>query len=338
MSTPRDALAPADGLPAPSVRRAAIEVSALRGGSHAAAEFVAFALAALRDATDLEPIEWSVRALRRSDLGGARVRRAVPARLGERAASLGVPVTTRWASPPSDVVFLAGGPLALRAVPPGVVTVLHHEPGDADPRGRRRLERLGRAAAEGTVVHAPTHAAADLLAGTLRIEPASIAVAVPGVRAAGRADTTGPPSAGVVVVLDGVHAARDRAVLDALRAAGASAQRASSPAAVPHAACCVLASPSSTFPIGALEALTAGIAVVAARSPTTTELLEGAATLVDAAATQEFVDAAMGLCANEHARAIALAAGAARAADFTWGARADDLVAVVRRALRDDGR
>jgi glycosyltransferase involved in cell wall biosynthesis len=176
-----------------------------------------------------------------------------------------------------------------------------------------------------------TAASAEALAAELDVPLGSIAVAAPGVRAI--APGAAPPStARSIVILPGVSPARDRAVEEAIRATGATVLRAD-PRATSTATCAVLASPGAGFPLAALEALAAGSAVVIARTATTTELLEGAATLVDGAATQDVVDAVLELCANDAARAIAVAAGRARAADFTWERRAAGIAGVVRRSL-----
>jgi len=330
---PREGEAGADV--SPTVRAIALEVSALGRRSHAATEFVAFARAALHDAEDLAVVEWSARRLRREDRPVARLRHAWRPRIAERVATLGLPVTTRWAVRNADVVFLAGGPLALRAKPPGVVTVLDPDPdaGGRDAASRRRLDQLRRAAGDGLVLHVPTHAAADVLATALAVDRASIAVAVPGVRAVAPADTMGSATQASILVLEGGHPSRDHAVLEALRAAGLDAALATSPSTSSPVACCVVASPDDAFPLVALEAIAAGHAVVAARTPATTELLEGAAALVDGNATQEFVEAAMALGASDAARTIGEAAGRARAQDFTWGSRSEELRVLVRRAL-----
>lgn len=309
----------------------AIEVSAL-GGAHAASEFVEFAMAALAGASDVELRAWSVRRLRGSRSGGIAPRRSARGWLGERAARLGVPISTSWASPRAEVIFEASGPLALRARAPGVLSVHEFDrDGDTSSR-RRRRERLRRAADDGVVLHVMTSAHADALVDELGVSRAAIAVAAPGVRPA-RPLPAGPaPKAAQVIVLRGSVPSRDQEVLERLRAAGASVDLALIPPASP-CTCCVLATPGDGFPQVAFEALAAGTAVVVARTPTTTELLEGAATLVDADSTQDAVDAAMELCANDAARAIAVAAGRARADDFTWARRASALVSVVRRSV-----
>jgi Glycosyl transferases group 1 len=310
----------------------AIEVSALRGGSHAASEFVDFALAVLRARTDVEVRSWSVRRLSRASPARPMARGSVRGRLGERAARLGLPVSTSWASPPAQVIFEASGPLALRACAPGVLTVhdLEHS-GDAAVR-RRQHQRLRRAVDEGIVLHVMTSADADELAHDLNVSPATIVVAAPGVRAAPPPHEPPATTVPLVVVLRGTGASRDQAVLEGLRAAGATAELADGVPTAPST-CCVLATANGGFPLSAFESLAAGTAVVAARTPTTTQLLEGAATLVDAGSTQDFVEAAMELCTNDDARTIAVAAGRARAEDFTWARRAAELVGVVRRSL-----
>jgi Glycosyl transferases group 1 len=310
----------------------AIELSALRGRSHAAREFVEFAVAALDGSAEVEVRPWSVRRLSRASPARRSGRGTVRSRLGERAARMGLPVSSRWASTPADVIFEASGPLALRTSAPGVLTVHDLErSSDAGVR-RRRHQRLQRAADEGIVLHVMTSSEADELAHDLNLSRGSIVVAAPGVRAALPEDVRPMTVVPQVVVVRGAITSRDLAVLDGLRAAGATAELADGASATPST-CCVFATADEGFPLSAFESLVAGTAVVATRTPTTTELLEGAATLVDAGSTQDFVDAAMELCTNDDARAIAVAAGRARAEDFTWAHRAPELVGVVRRSL-----
>ncbi len=323
--TPRD---PSASRP-PSV---AVEVSALRGGAHAESEFVEFAVHAIAGDEGVEARAWSVRRLGRSSDLGIDVRRGSRGQLFEQVARLGVPVPWSWASPPADVVFFASGPLALRGRAPGVLTVHEVDRAREGSSRRRRRERLRRSFDDGLVLHVMTSALADELADALAVSRGAVVVAAPGVRAARRSPAQPAAVVPQVVVLQGAVASRDHAVLDALRAAGATAELAALPTASPRS-CCVLATPDETFPLVAFETLAAGTALVVTRTPTTTELLEGAATLVDAGSTQDVVDAAMELCANDAARAIAVAAGRARAEDFTWARRASALVDVVRRSL-----
>ena len=330
MSGPGGAATPPGSAGSPVVS-VAIEVSALRGGGHAAMEFVDFAVAALAGAADVELHAWSVRRLQHATEDGVAPRRSARARLGERAARLGLPVSTRWASPQAQVIFEASGPLALRALAPGLLTVHDADrPGDGRAR-RRRRERLQRAVGDGVVLHVMTSAHAEELAAELDVPRTAIIVAAPGVRAARHGPLSPPPATPRVIVLRGADPSRDQMVLEALRSAGANVELAATMTASPGT-CCVLASPDERFPLAALEALASGAAVVVTRTPTTTELLEGAATLVDGS-TQDVVDATMELCANDAARAIAVAAGRARADDYTWARRASELVAVVRRSL-----
>jgi Glycosyl transferases group 1 len=311
----------------------AIEVSALRGDSHAASEFVDFALAALRDRTDVQVLSWSVRRLSRTSSARPIAPGSVRGRLGERAARLGLPLTTSWASPNAQVLFEASGPLSLRACAPGVLTVHDLVRGGDVAVRRRRHQRLRRAADQGVVLHVMTSADADELAYDLNVSPAAIVVAAPGVRAAPPPQEPASMATPLVVVVRGASASTDQAVLDGLRAAGARAELADGVPMTTPCTCCVVATPNGGFPLSAFESLAAGTAVVATRTPTTTELLEGAATLVDAGSTQDFVDAAMELCTNDDARAISVAAGRARAEDFTWARRGAELVDVVRRSL-----
>lgn len=307
-----------------------MEVSALRTGPHATRAYVEFAASALGGADDVELTTWSVRRLRRAERGDVTPRRTLRARMAARAASMGVPISASWAAPTADVIFEASGALRLGAAPPAVITV-HRVAPPRDAASRREWEQLRRAVDAGVVLHVLTSALGDQLVAEVGIPRDAVMVAAPGVRVAPPtpATATGAPR---VLVLRGASAAREVAILEALQAAGIGAERADEVTAA--ATCCVLAAPDATFPLAAFESLVAGVPVVAARTPTTTELLQGSAVLVDAAATQEFVDAAMELCGNDAARAVVVAAGRARADDFSWARRTDALVRIVRRAAQ----
>jgi glycosyltransferase involved in cell wall biosynthesis len=97
--------------------------------------------------------------------------------------------------------------------------------------------------------------------------------------------------------------------------------------------CVVFASPGDGFPFAALEALARDTPVVASRTPTTTEILEGAVVLVESVAAGDIADAAVALATNDARRGLAIAAGRARAGDFSCQRRAPELVSVLRRAL-----
>jgi glycosyltransferase involved in cell wall biosynthesis len=81
-----------------------------------------------------------------------------------------------------------------------------------------------------------------------------------------------------------------------------------------------------------LRLLAAGVPLVAVRTPTTTELLEGAAALVDPRATDDVVDAVLAFTRDGASRSIAVAAGRTRASDFSWSRRASEVTHLVRRA------
>jgi glycosyltransferase involved in cell wall biosynthesis len=95
----------------------------------------------------------------------------------------------------------------------------------------------------------------------------------------------------------------------------------------------VFASPGNGFPFAAIEAMACDTPVVAARTPTTSEILEGAAVLVDAAPTTDVADAAAALATKDAPRTLVVAAGRARANDFSLGGRGPELVSLLHRAL-----
>jgi Glycosyl transferases group 1 len=309
-----------------------VEVSALQGGTRAESAFVTFVLGVLRESDSFAPTAFSTRWLRRADRPtGVATRPQLRPWVAGRVAAMGVPASSSWAVRGGAVLHLASGPSTLAVPPPAVVTV-HRVAGVLDGApSRRRLELLRRAAGDGVVVHAVSHRIADALV-EIGVDRAAIVVATPGVRFT--APHAGPSDHGSsIVVLEGASRAKDLALLDALRAGGAVATLVESIVGRTECACAVLASPDDAFPLSALEAVVAGTPVVAARSSTTTELLEGAATLVDPSSLQDMADAAIDLASNGGARGIAIAAGRARAADYSWDRRSAALNVVLRRAL-----
>jgi hypothetical protein len=309
--------------------RVALDVSALRDHGSAAAEFVRFVWAACDLDAGLEITTWTSTWAPHGQQGERRrAARLAPARWS---AVLGTRATSRWAVPRADVAFLASGQGPIVARTPGIVSVL-------DVRGlrasegraaRRRRSRLLRAASEGVVVHAVTQDLADALVADVGLSRSEVTVAHPGVELAEVPD--GAASAGVVV-LGGTDAQGDQTICDLLRARGEAGEVVSPNRPPLVARCAVLASPGEGFPFGALRLLAAGVPLVAIRTPTTTELFEGAAELVDPHATDEIVDAALSITRDESSRSIAVAAGRIRAGDFSWSRRASDMADLVRRA------
>jgi glycosyltransferase involved in cell wall biosynthesis len=243
-------------------------------------------------------------------------------------------MSTRWVVPRADVVFLASGQGPLRASVPGVVSVLEVA-GLAPSQGRsaaRRRTLLGRAADDGVLVHAATQGLADVLVAEVGLHRSQVVVVHPGIEEV--AAPPAPVAHNGVVVLEGTDGRRDQAICDTLRAAGTPAVLVSSSRPPLDAKCAVLASPGEGFPFGALRLLAAGVPLVAARTPTTTELLEGAAELVDPRATDDVVDSVLGFTRDDTSRSIAVAAGRTRASDFSWSRRAGDVTHLVRRAAQ----
>ena len=309
----------------------AVEASSLGGPWRDRASFVEFVLGSPRPA-EVEIVTWSLRPLSRSLTEGRAVTRRAGARVARAAASVGAVLPARWVAPRADLVHLASGPALLRLSAPAIVTVHRADAAliGADPKAKRALELLRQSTGEGVLVHAVTDEVADALVQFGRIERSSIVVAHPGVRGREIAPSeAGPPAIGVLAGRDPAH---DRATVDAISAIG-GADAAIVGASVRPRCCLVVASPEAGFPTEAIEALSAGTPVVMATSPTAISLLGGAVQLVDDGVVAELAEAAIELATNEAARAVAVAAGRARALDFSWERRASDLMAAYRRAL-----
>jgi glycosyltransferase involved in cell wall biosynthesis len=280
----------------------AVEVSALGRGSYDQRAFVEFALGALTADDSTSHATWSAGWLRRRD----RIEGARPSRrswLVSRSMVLGMAPRASWVAPRAQVTFLASGPALLRVARSGVITilsiadVLRVEAGGFSSRSVGA--QLRRSAGEGVIVHAACQAAADAAVSVLELDRSSVVVAAT------------------------VDSIQQRGVPAELIAANVTSSR----------PCVVFASPGDGFPFAALEALARDTPVVASRTPTTTEILEGAVVLVESVAAGDIADAAVALATNDARRGLAIAAGRARAGDFSCQRRAPELVSVLRRAL-----
>lgn len=238
-----------------------------------------------------------------------------------------------WAAPSADVSFLASGPALLRVQPPGVITihgvadVLRIEAGGFSSRSVGTL--LRRAAAEGVIVHAVCHAAADAAIAVLKLDRGSVVVALPGID---RVQPSSRATADVVGVVAGTNPALDVSMVESMCQRGVGAELIDVADVAASRPCVVFASTEDGFPFAALEALASGTPVVVPRTPTTTEILEGAVSLVDPHVASDLADAAVALATNDALRCLAVAAGQARAGDFSCHRRAPELVSVLRRA------
>jgi glycosyltransferase involved in cell wall biosynthesis len=310
----------------------AIDVSALRGAPPDDAAFVRFVLAACELDAGIVPSAWSSRWGRAPrDVELTRTSRVRAALTGPLVA-VRRSGSARWVAPNSEVVYLASGQGLLHVTPPAVVTVLRFEPNAQ--RGtveRRQLDLLRSAAARGVVVHATTHALCHTLVELGGLDRSSIVVAPPGVELP-------TPDVSVTLgdlrvdVLGGRTGRRDGEIAAAIASAGIASSVVASVDQRCPPRCVVVSTPEVGFPHQAVRALALGIPVVAARTETTTELLEGAATLVDPLATEEFVAAALEFVGDEVVRSVSVAAGRARARDYSWERRAGDIVQLLRRS------
>jgi hypothetical protein len=316
----------------------AVEVSAYRGGTYEEASFLDFVLGSLAESAYVSAA-WTTRRLGASAPSGLPVARGVRGPIAERLGAMGAALPLSWASPSATVRHLASGPRNLRLAPRSVVTV-HRVQGahglQRDAPGSRAIESLRRAAGKGVVIHAVTQQLADALIERVQVDRSAVVVAHPGVAWLPPAPGSSEPGIPKVAVLaSGERELElDVAILDGLLATGlVSAVLEDSPSRL-RWDCIVIGRTDEGFPAAAIEALGAGMPVVAARTPTTTELLGGSACLVDKGVVTDFVEAAVDTASNESARAVAVAAGRARAADFTWARRVGDLKALYLRAQR----
>jgi Glycosyl transferases group 1 len=317
----------------------ALEVSALRRGAPAESSYIDFVVSACSGAGQPDYTRWSLTPIRRAT-STARVVRRPAARFATLTRALGRTVRSERVASRGDVVHLASGPLPIAVAAPGVVSihrgldVAASSPSSRDVKRVREL--LVRAAGEGVVVHATTTVLAEELVTEWGIPRERVVVAHPGVAtSADRRQVDGGPS---VLVAKGDSAARDASVVAALRESNeVSVGEWESTSSFGTSACVVVTTSHEQFPTVAIEAMAAGCAVVAFRTPTNGALLGGAARLVDQATTAELVDAAIDLVRDDAARSVTVTAGHTRAADFSVRARTPDLLNLYARAMNGSG-
>lgn len=236
---------------------------------------------------------------------------------------------------PVDVVHVAG-----RATPPTRGVPLLISVDDLRPlraeRGHQRVVQLQRAVQRGAVLVVSSRAARAEVMATLGLERPEIVVARPPVSQMLDAGD----GAALVVSVSGntqrfealaadLQAFVDRhrapwyviasaAVLAKLRASGVAAslvERHDAATTLAHARVVVYISDGARFPSFAIAALSAGVPTLARAIDINRELLGGAAALIHH--DDEAMGALEDLWSNEARRAILVAAGRARAADFS---------------------
>lgn len=306
-----------------------IEVSGLRDGGYEERRFIAGLLDAVRAIDALDATAWSLRRLDPTDRDAtAPVAHKMAARAARITQAVGLAPPARWMGPRGAVVHLAGGPRHVRMNSRGVVTV--HRVDEPDPGGAPWMARLTRAVGNGAIVHAVTTDVRDRLCEA-GIDRAAIAVAAPGITvphaAQAVAKAEGRP---VVAVMASVPSPEDADLVARLHATSLVEPRLVTPDATADAACVVTRTQTSAFPVAELEALARGVPVVARRTHARAELLSSASSLVDD--DTELVELCVELATSSSARAIAVAAGRARARDFAWSARIGDIRSIYCRA------
>lgn len=236
--------------------------------------------------------------------------------------------------PPLDVIHVAG-----RATPPTREVPLLISVDDLRPlreeNSRLRLAQLQRAVGRGAVLVVSSRAARHEVMAAMSLERPEIVVVRPPVGHV--APTTRGTSLVVsvtgnterfVALASQLQAFAKRhdtvlvvvasaAVIQRLRATGVSAnfvERRHADVALAQARCVLYISDGARFPSFAIAALAAGVPALARATEINRELLSGAAALIH---DDETLDALEDLWSNEPRRAILVAAGRARSADFS---------------------
>jgi glycosyltransferase involved in cell wall biosynthesis len=198
-------------------------------------------------------------------------------------------------------------------------------------REARACEELRRAAERGAVIHAVTRSVADELVDGIGVDRSRVVVALPGI---GPSTEVGEDPTGVSRITVLATGRQDLDAEIARRLAGTSEVAVSIGEVVEqHSRCLVIAAPLDGFSAAAVTAMAAGVPIVAVRSPAAVELLTGAATFVEPSELDELTDVAVALAGTDDARAINVAAGRARASDFTWALRVPAITAMYGLAL-----
>jgi glycosyltransferase involved in cell wall biosynthesis len=236
---------------------------------------------------------------------------------------------------PVDVIHVAG-----RATPPTKNVPLLISVDDLRPlraeKEHQRVVQLQRAVQRGAVLVVSSRAASHEVMSALRLERPEIVVVRPPV---GHVEATREGTSLVVSVMGNIErfealskdlqafverhqtqliVIASSAVAQRLRSSGVSAtfvERRHAARALAQARCVVYISDGARFPSFAIAALAAAVPTLARATDINRELLSGAASLIHD--PNEAMDALEDLWVNEPRRAILVAAGLARAADFS---------------------
>ncbi len=238
--------------------------------------------------------------------------------------------------PPVDVIHVAGPATPPTKKVPLLISVDDLRPLRAEERTHQRVVQLQRAVSRGAVLVVSSRAASHEVMSAMGLERPEIVVVRPPV---GHVEVTREGSA-LVVSVTGLSERFDALAQDLqafvlrhqtrliviassgvgqrLRATGIAAsvvERRHAASALAQARCVVHISDGARFPSFAVAALAAGVPTLARASAINRELLSGAAALI--AQDDEAMDTLEDLWTNEPRRAILIAAGIARASDFS---------------------
>ncbi len=255
-----------------------------------------------------------------------------------------------------DLVHVAGRLTPPTRAVPLVVSVDDLRPLRDESREHQRVRALERVVARGAWIAASTRAARHEVLAVLRADPSRVAVVPPAVPrveppAEGRAlvvnvtgvlqpvldlagtlvDLVAPLGGRVVVLASDQAAARLRALGDVVEVRPRREAR----RALGEARVVWHVSDGARFPSFAIAALGAGVPTLARATAVNRELLSGAAAL--ATSDAEVRPLVEDLWTNEARRAVAAAAGRARAADFDPARAARGYLSLYREVVRGLG-
>lgn len=256
--------------------------------------------------------------------------------------------------PPLDVIHVTGVFTPPTKHTPLVVTVDDLRPLRGDRVDRQRVKQLRRLIRRGAHIVASSNAASAEVQQSLGMRRDQIAVVAPAVPLASETirgadlvvNVTGATSEflrAAVGLVEFAEAQQARIVVLAsreaasrIRSAGVRVDlvaRSEAPLALANARVVVHLSDGARFPLFAIAALAAGVPTCATATPVNRELLDGAVLLVPAQDPSRILSAVRELWNNDQQRAIFLAAGVARAADFAPEVAAKEHLSLYREII-----